>query len=241
VLALCVVAANSAPHPEFVPTREFQKVLEGQSIPPGLHVKMDLATGEKFAKLIDDEDHTVQNRQSALVVQETDAQMFLKDLKLTPEGVPYEFRHAKKVHLYSSKGNKELQSSDTKETEEIPSNTSEGSKSSSTTKNDRINVSPADFARMQGLVEKLELWSQSPQTTLTEDLDDTLSDLEDIVHDYSIGIKFTESNGFNILLSMMRQGEIPLRKKAALVLGSSVQVSESKCFGFSFEIDSFCL
>ncbi|KAG0234706.1 hypothetical protein BGW41_001026 [Actinomortierella wolfii] len=36
----------------FVPTHEFQEVLEGQEIPPGLHVRMDFETHKKYAKLM---------------------------------------------------------------------------------------------------------------------------------------------------------------------------------------------
>ena len=38
----------------FVPTKEWQVIEEGQSIPPGLHVRMNLETGLKEAKLLDD-------------------------------------------------------------------------------------------------------------------------------------------------------------------------------------------
>lgn len=40
----------------FVATKEWQVVEEGQSIPPGLHVRMNLQTGLKEAKLLDDSD-----------------------------------------------------------------------------------------------------------------------------------------------------------------------------------------
>lgn len=40
--------------PVFVATREWQVVQEGQPIPPGLHVRMDLQTGLREAKLLDD-------------------------------------------------------------------------------------------------------------------------------------------------------------------------------------------
>ena len=42
--------------PVFVPTHEWQVVQEGQPIPAGLHVRMDLQTGLKEAKLIDDQE-----------------------------------------------------------------------------------------------------------------------------------------------------------------------------------------
>lgn len=40
----------------FIPTKEWQVVDEGQSIPPGLHVRINLETGVKEAKLLDPED-----------------------------------------------------------------------------------------------------------------------------------------------------------------------------------------
>ena len=40
----------------FIPTREWQVVDDGQSIPPGLHVRINLATGLKEAKLLDPEE-----------------------------------------------------------------------------------------------------------------------------------------------------------------------------------------
>ena len=40
----------------FVATKEWQVVKEGQSIPPGLHVRMNLQTGLKEAKLLDNAD-----------------------------------------------------------------------------------------------------------------------------------------------------------------------------------------
>eukprot|EP00049_Salpingoeca_infusionum_P000450 m.40016 g.40016 ORF g.40016 m.40016 type:complete len:554 (-) comp10384_c0_seq2:478-2139(-) len=39
--------------PVFVPTDEWQDILPGQAIPPGLHVAIDMQTGRKQAKLLD--------------------------------------------------------------------------------------------------------------------------------------------------------------------------------------------
>eukprot|EP00041_Stephanoeca_diplocostata_P036058 m.1298385 g.1298385 ORF g.1298385 m.1298385 type:complete len:486 (+) comp24798_c1_seq73:123-1580(+) len=47
--------ADRPPEP-FVATDEWQKVGPDQSIPPGLHVQIDMQTGEKRAKLLDDAD-----------------------------------------------------------------------------------------------------------------------------------------------------------------------------------------
>lgn len=51
--------------PDFIPTNEWQPILEGQKIPPGLHVRMDLSTGIKEAKLLDKtESSSTQHRQA---------------------------------------------------------------------------------------------------------------------------------------------------------------------------------
>lgn len=39
----------------FVPTEEWQEIINGQAIPAGLHVRMNLQTGKKEAKLMEDE------------------------------------------------------------------------------------------------------------------------------------------------------------------------------------------
>jgi hypothetical protein len=54
-VALCVLACvcfaqDRAKPPPFIPTDEWQEVLEGQSIPKGLHVRMDMSKGGRWAK-----------------------------------------------------------------------------------------------------------------------------------------------------------------------------------------------
>ena len=58
---ILVIEEESDDHVEerrdvFVATKQWQVVREGQAIPPGLHVRMNLQTGLKEAKLLDDED-----------------------------------------------------------------------------------------------------------------------------------------------------------------------------------------
>lgn len=43
-------------HDVFVPTKDWQEIMEGQSIPAGLHVRIDLQTGQKEAKLMEEDD-----------------------------------------------------------------------------------------------------------------------------------------------------------------------------------------
>ena len=39
---------------QFVPSRHWEEVLEDQPVPIGLHIKIDMKTGKKFAKLQED-------------------------------------------------------------------------------------------------------------------------------------------------------------------------------------------
>ena len=40
----------------FQPTHQWQEIQKGQSIPQGLHVRMNLQTGKREAKLMDDDE-----------------------------------------------------------------------------------------------------------------------------------------------------------------------------------------
>lgn len=54
LLILCLNYLCSAK--EIIATKEWRKVEEGESIPKGLHVKMNFETGEKWVKLLDEKD-----------------------------------------------------------------------------------------------------------------------------------------------------------------------------------------
>lgn len=59
-LAVILIAYATAPNDsleksKFVATNEWQEIAEGQGIPQGLHVRINLSTGKKEAKLLDDE------------------------------------------------------------------------------------------------------------------------------------------------------------------------------------------
>ena len=45
--------AGDTKKPKFVATKEWQDIQEGQSVPSGLHYRMNLETGRKEAKLMD--------------------------------------------------------------------------------------------------------------------------------------------------------------------------------------------
>ena len=61
LLCLAIIYISSSPFPvyvadakEIVATKEWQKLQEGDTIPKGLHIKMDFETGNKWVKLLDE-------------------------------------------------------------------------------------------------------------------------------------------------------------------------------------------
>uniref|UniRef100_K3WKB0 Nucleotide exchange factor Fes1 domain-containing protein n=1 Tax=Globisporangium ultimum (strain ATCC 200006 / CBS 805.95 / DAOM BR144) TaxID=431595 RepID=K3WKB0_GLOUD len=56
--------------PEFVATDEWKEILPGQGIPRGLHVRMNLETGKKEAKLMDPTDVEVDESMRSVVVEQ---------------------------------------------------------------------------------------------------------------------------------------------------------------------------
>ncbi|XP_026812586.1 nucleotide exchange factor SIL1 [Rhopalosiphum maidis] len=67
---------------EFVPTNEWQIIGEDQPIPPGLHVQIDLQTGEKKAKLMED---NINNKSNSLAITDSNKPENLKDPNSLPD------------------------------------------------------------------------------------------------------------------------------------------------------------
>ncbi|CAI5727299.1 unnamed protein product [Hyaloperonospora brassicae] len=53
---------------EFIATNEWQELLPGQGVPPGLHVRMNLETGKREAKLLDPEEQDAEESMRSVIV-----------------------------------------------------------------------------------------------------------------------------------------------------------------------------
>eukprot|EP00300_Choanocystis_sp_HF-7_P036751 c52653_g1_i1.p1 GENE.c52653_g1_i1~~c52653_g1_i1.p1 ORF type:complete len:425 (+),score=91.03 c52653_g1_i1:118-1392(+) len=67
----------------FRATHEWQQVLPGQSIPTGLHIKMDMSTGQNWAKLNDDNDGSDERNALAVVRVDRDSSHTLNTADLS--------------------------------------------------------------------------------------------------------------------------------------------------------------
>lgn len=77
-----IPAAAAAPVVDFVPSDEWQTVLPGQSIPPGLWVRVDMSTGVKTARLLPEEEQNDAARRRAAANRASSAS---NELALVPE------------------------------------------------------------------------------------------------------------------------------------------------------------
>jgi len=64
IVIVPIILIKSCYCEEIVATKEWRLLKENDTVPPGLHIKMDLSTGEKYAKLIDDEDGEGKEKQN---------------------------------------------------------------------------------------------------------------------------------------------------------------------------------
>ena len=72
---ICSLKNSSDCYPRiFKPTEDWQTIKEGQEIPPGLHVRLNIDTLEKEAKFIDPMENQQDNTNSALVIGESKEQ-----------------------------------------------------------------------------------------------------------------------------------------------------------------------
>ncbi|XP_026850228.1 nucleotide exchange factor SIL1 isoform X1 [Drosophila persimilis] len=90
---------------QFVPTKEWQVINEGQAIPKGLHVRINLQTGLKEAKLLDESERGTA-LQSSQTIDETDGEPLPLDYK--KDLIEASQRHAKE-YVELRKAYKEFQ------------------------------------------------------------------------------------------------------------------------------------
>ncbi|CAG8538343.1 4115_t:CDS:10, partial [Scutellospora calospora] len=183
----------------FIAAEYFQEVLEGQEIPAGLHVKIDLTTGKKHAKLLDNNNH----ESSEIIIVDKDGSVH-SDLVQTE---PSEVDNNQDSQIF-------IHHEDSLETNNslpiIPSGHKE---------NNRISLS--DSLIFEDCISNLTITLQQLQPL--NDIISTLDNLEDLVHELDFGIKLAKGNGLISIVKLLEHDSNEIRKKAALVIGTAMQ------------------
>ncbi|XP_057367633.1 nucleotide exchange factor SIL1-like [Daphnia carinata] len=196
---------NKPDEKKFIPTKEWQVVAEGQGIPPGLHVRIDMQTGVKEAKLLE-EGNNGGSPNSALM--NTVPSVEDKKEEVKPELDYSEIKEAlKKIK------------SDAKETSE--GNIGKGFRTYEEIKEEMKKIEQSIKTEYE-IVKELVAKYLSTKEDLERQV--ILSDLEFYVHQYDNAQDFVKMGGFSdVVLPALNSTNKDLRSSAAFLLGSACQ------------------
>ncbi|KAJ3228081.1 nucleotide exchange factor sil1 [Clydaea vesicula] len=176
---------------------EFQEILDGQSIPPGLHVQMDMTTGKKYAKILQAESDANEENAVKLNLNNNNAKQIVLSSGIT-EGDGN--KHSDTVRV--TKKVLKNESAQLKPKKNIKHNSKVG-----TVERNAFNDFVDDLPTL-------------PKKELIEKLDK----LEEILHEVDWSWEFIiTKNGVNYILELLKHDDSVVRQKAALVLGSCLQ------------------
>ncbi|XP_022707598.1 nucleotide exchange factor SIL1-like isoform X2 [Varroa jacobsoni] len=176
-------ATESVPQKVFKPEKYWKVVQPDEAIPRGLHVRINLQTGKKEAKLLDRSEQRLQKK-----IYPEDLKMYLKSMK--NEGDNLNMTEKEKIRDMSSI-QKEFRDFDLRPVK-LESHT------------------------IQELLETFRNASLS-----LEDKQNSLKEMEYLLHQYDVAQDFVKRGGVRDLLSVLE--DRTLRPDAALALGAALQ------------------
>nr|XP_039264110.1 nucleotide exchange factor SIL1-like [Styela clava] len=198
---------------EFIPTHEWQEIKPGQAIPPGLHVKMDLQKGGKWAKLMDSESNTNTDMKSIIIKDDP--------IKKTPDAAKLgSSQHFKIDELKSAlKKMKKEKFEETTEEQEKKIKEKFRSMDEIITAFDELKLGKeTDFQVMTMLLNKFKDVNTANDVKVL-----ALQDLEYYVHQIDNAVDFIQLDGISTMISALNNTDTNIRLEAAHVVGSAVQ------------------
>jgi len=192
----------------FIPTNEWQVIKEGQGIPPGLHVRIDMQTGKKEAKLIENTDTPSSNS------EEVDSEKKIK-FKL-----PDDIKDASTKHEALKNALKNIKE------DYNPNKLEDGEVKTNFRSMDEIKK---DLDGLQlGIKSDIEiiqdLFSRFSSAKDDEEISLILEDLEYYVHKYDNAIDFLSLDGLSkIILPSLNSTSKGVRKMASYLVGGAMQ------------------
>ncbi|CAF1145651.1 unnamed protein product [Adineta ricciae] len=192
---------------EFIPTNEWQIVKEGQAIPPGLHVRLNLQTGLREAKLLDKNEEQKESANDLVPVSNDDAQ---EQERISRENLERAF-----ANLDLSKDDV---TTDEKHEEEVKA------------KYRPYDELKKDFEQMNMKVQTdhellTDLLKQLNATNNNENRKTILTDLEFYLHQYDNAILFSDMHGLELLIQLLNSTNVnnDVRHLTCLTLGAAFQ------------------
>lgn len=217
----------------FVPTKEWKTVEEGQHIPPGLHVRMNLQTGLKEAKLLDEDTSEPSSHDSAAAEEPAEnhnARTYGSDRRGAIN---------KRTQVFStdeiSKMLQETSNSDSSHNSEnlprIASSPDSGNvgvakdQGSTTTKHvkskDNIHIPVSFHQDVEMMLEQSRILADNSSSV--SELVDALSELEFHVHQIHNARDLNEIGGLVLVVRLLNHTHPDVKGGAAHVIGSASQ------------------
>jgi len=203
-------AAQSVGNPgEFIPTHEWQVVQEGQAVPAGLHIKFDMTTGGKWAKLLDDGKQT----SKALVLKE-EGSTGVPKTKTKPLDIK-----AVKEQLKNFKETKKLSESEKNTTEKKKFRSMEEIREEL---GEYQMVEEADFTVMKRLLVAAADTDGQQSVRLH-----ALQELEYYLHQVDNANDFIKIDGLKKMMEILDKKCPELRAEAIHVMGTAIQGNQA--------------
>jgi nucleotide exchange factor SIL1 len=181
----------------FVPTEEFQDIEDDQTIPPGIHVVLDVTTGKRRGKLLSKDD-----------VPEGSNATKVHDLVIGDDG---------SIQAIPVKNDDQF---DDVSTGEVTANVS-------STENMYAGLeSPSDYERFTTSIQVIRDAVQRGPENMPAQLPQALSILEDLVHELDRGRDLAKNGGLEAVTQLLSMSwPASIRSNTATVIGAALSVS----------------
>ncbi|CAF1105389.1 unnamed protein product, partial [Didymodactylos carnosus] len=193
-------------HELFVATDEWQPVKPGQQIPSGLHVRLDLQTGSREAKLLERDDNKAQQRSNNTQNDQDQKKFNHKEIREALSGINFTSDDVVKDENHDDIIRKKFRPYEElkKDFEEI---------------NMRIQTDQEILAE---LIEKLKKMSNDNDEE-NEHKKTILTDLEYYLHQYDNALTFSDLGGLTLVHKLFNSTNSDIRALTCLVLGAAWQ------------------
>ena len=217
----------------FSPTNQWQTVGENQAIPRGLHVRMNLATGHKEAKLLDPEDGV---QETEMIKTNENEEAFDDESMTVPRGQRRGIINTKRIPFTVEQAREALRkikdespSSEENGIESLPLALPDGSR-----ENKKLNVKEMEqVLEVLGLKmrSEVEIMAQHVDTLVDQMSTDeqrlhALNELEYYVHQIDNARDLNTIGGLVVVVRCLNDLDVGIRGAAALVLGAAAQSNE---------------
>ncbi|KAL3864363.1 hypothetical protein ACJMK2_006053 [Sinanodonta woodiana] len=189
----------------FKPSKDWKTVKQGQAVPQGLHVRLNLETGEREAKLVEGY-HGFERIKS----KDNGGSLFSEKTKFTQEEL--------------KKALRDFSGMDLREEEEYSKNAEEVKKkfrSYKELKEDFVKIN-MDIKTEGEIITEMVKQLNKPDITAKDKLQ-VLSELEYLLHQIDNAVLFSDLGGLELAIKALNDTDSDIKAEATMVLGSALQ------------------